>query len=59
MAILSKILTELETMVEQRAVVAMAVQGLSGPRPYSAAVDYQVDLLGRALRKLMDLVEKS
>jgi hypothetical protein len=54
MAILSKVLTELEAIVEQRAAIAMAAQGLSGGRPYAAAVDHQVDVLGRVLRILME-----
>jgi hypothetical protein len=59
MAIASKIIAELEIIIESRAAITMTASGTSGAESYRKAVEYQVDLLGRALRILMDKVEKT
>jgi hypothetical protein len=57
MAIASKIIAELEIIIESRAAVTMTANGTAGAESYRKAVEYQVDLLGRALRILMNKVE--
>jgi hypothetical protein len=57
-AIASKIIAELEIIIESRAAITMAANGITGAESYRKAVEYQVDLLGRALRILMNKVEK-
>ena len=59
MAIASKIIAELEIIIESRAAITMTASGTSGAESYRKAVEYQVDLPGRALRILMDKVEKT
>ena len=59
MAIASKIIAELEIIIESRAAISMTTDGIAGAESYRRAVEYQVDLLGRALRILMNQVEKS
>jgi hypothetical protein len=59
MAIASKIIAELEIIIESRAAISMTANGTTGAESYRKAVEYQVDLLGRALRILMNKVEKS
>jgi hypothetical protein len=59
MAIASKIIAELEIIIESRAAISMTGNGTTGAESYRKAVEYQVDLLGRALRILMNKVEKS
>jgi hypothetical protein len=58
MAIASKIIAELEIIIESRAAIAMTTNGTTGAESYRKEVEYQVDLLGRALRILMNKVEK-
>jgi hypothetical protein len=58
MAIASKIIAELEIIIESRAAITMTTNGTAGAESYRKAVEYQVDLLGRALRILMNKVEK-
>jgi hypothetical protein len=58
MAIASKIIAELEIIIESRAAIAMTASETAGAESYRKAVEYQVDLLGRALRILMNKVEK-
>jgi hypothetical protein len=57
-AIASKIIAELEIIIESRAAIAMTTNGTTGAESYRKEVEYQVDLLGRALRILMNKVEK-
>ena len=58
MAIASKIIAELEIIIESRAAITMTASETTGAESYRKAVEYQVDLLGRALRILMNKVEK-
>jgi hypothetical protein len=55
MAIASKIIAELEIIIESRAAISMTTDGIAGAESYRRAVEYQVDLLGRALRILNQL----
>jgi hypothetical protein len=57
-AIASKIIAELEIIIESRAAITMTANETAGAESYRKAVEYQVDLLGRALRILMNKVEK-
>jgi hypothetical protein len=58
MAIASKVIAELEIIIESRAAISMTANGTTGAESYRKAIEYQVDLLGRALRILMTKVEK-
>jgi hypothetical protein len=58
MAIASKVIAELEIIIESRAAISMTAGGTTGAESYRKAIEYQVDLLGRALRILMNKVEK-
>jgi hypothetical protein len=58
MATLGKILSELEIVVESRAQASMSQHGATGSIAYSKAVDHEIDVLGKAIRKLMDLVDR-
>jgi hypothetical protein len=58
MAIASKVIAELEIIIESRAAISMTTNGTTGAESYRKAIEYQVDLFGRALRILMNKVEK-